>query len=195
MICHRFHEISPIHRGIRIVQSIVQAAVGVIAALQPLTQVTGLRCATISDDQGQHSSLGVPCRSISRKLEKIPMSTCYSPFCRFNQFHLFSRCIMLYFLRTYLYHTIHTHIIYIYIISYIFVYDSVSYRRYRYHQSLVGTTQHIEGRSWSPPSLSCRSPAGASLFPKSWDLRRRPVTCSISSLIFCLQLFWSKRRS
>ena len=76
----------------------------------------------------------------------------------------------------------HTHI-YIYYVSYIFVYVSVSYRRYRYHQSLVGTTQHIEGRSWSPPSLSCRSPAGASLFPKSWELRRRPVTCSISSLI------------
>ena len=72
---------------------------------------------------------------------------------------------------------------YIYYVSYIFVYVSVSYRRYRYHQSLVGTTQHIEGRSWSPPSLSCRSPAGASLFPKSWELRRRPVTCSISSLI------------
>ena len=148
MICHRFHEISPIHRGIRIVQSIVQAAVGVIAALQPLTQVTGLRCATISDDQGQHSSLGVPCRSISRKLEKIPMSTCYSPFCRFNQFHLFSRCIMLYFLHTYLYHTIHTHI-YIYII-YIYILYHIFSCMFLYLTVGIDTTRVW----WEPPSTS-----------------------------------------
>ena len=149
MICHRFHEISPIHRGIRIVQSIVQAAVGVIAALQPLTQVAGLRCATISDDQGQKKAvLAFHVEPLKKEVGKTPyVYLGYSPFCRSNQFHLFSRCIMLYIFYT------HTHIyidIYIYniyhsyiYISYIYIYHIYIYIIYIYIYHIYIYIYHI----------------------------------------------------